>query len=105
MGRAAKVTISLPEGVLDQVERERNARDETRSEFILRAVEDYLRRERERRDVEQYIRGYQEFPEAADEELMAWVEAGYAGLAHAFRDEEPWPEESEEAERLPNALP
>jgi metal-responsive CopG/Arc/MetJ family transcriptional regulator len=94
MSKVAKVTISLPGEVLDAVERERGARGETRSEFVLRAVEDYLRRERHRQDVERYIRGYQEFPEAEDEELIAWVQGTQAALAEVW-DDEPWEEEPE----------
>lgn len=103
MSRVAKVTISLPSDTLAAVEREREAKGETRSAFFLHVVEDYLRRERHRHDVERYIRGYQEFPESEDEELIAWVQAGYEGLAEALRGEPPWPEESEDEHERPRA--
>ena len=96
MGKVAKVTISMPAETLEAVEREREARGQTRSEFFVHAVEEYLRRERHRHDVDRYIRGYQEFPESEDEELKAWVQVGYQCLAEALRGEPPWPEEPED---------
>ena len=88
MRKAAKVTISLPSEVLEHVERQRQAKAQSRSEFILHAVEERLRRERERADVEQYIRGYQEMPET--EEEIAEAEA----LAAAAISQLPWDDES-----------
>ena len=55
----AKIAISLPDEVLEAVEKERLAKGESRSQFFRRAAEEQLRRERERKDIEQYIRGYQ----------------------------------------------
>ena len=103
MAKVAKITISVPNEMLEVVEREREAKGETRSEFIVRAVEDYLRRERERQDDEDYIRGYQQFPESEDEELTAWVQGAQLGLAQVFRDEEPWPEHDYEASHSQDA--
>jgi hypothetical protein len=54
-----------------------------------------LRRERERQDDEQYVRGYREFPESEDEELKAWVLAGFEALAELYRDEDPYPDDQE----------
>lgn len=84
--RVAKVGISLPRDLLTTVDRERRARRQTRSEFFRRAVEEFLRREREREDDERYARAYLEQPET--DEDMAWVVA--AGAA-AFADN-PWEE-------------
>ena len=83
MGRVAKVTISVPNEMLEVVEREREAKGETRSEFFVRAVEDYLRRERERRADEDYVRSYQQCP--GTEEERAWAEYGLKMLA-----QQPW---------------
>ena len=84
MAKTAKIAISLPEDLLQGIEKERRARGETRSEFFRRAVEAFLRRERERELEEQYVRGYLEMPETAEE--VGWVQAaGLAALAH-----EPW---------------
>ena len=66
MGKTAKIAISLPEEMLQSVERERRASGETRSEFFRRAVEAFLRRQRERQMEEEYIRGYQEQPETEE---------------------------------------
>ena len=91
--KVAKVTISLPSTVFEAVERERETSGETRSEFVVRAVEEYLRRQRARQADEEYVRGYQQFPESEDEELKAWIQAGHGALVELYRDEPPWPEE------------
>jgi metal-responsive CopG/Arc/MetJ family transcriptional regulator len=80
----AKIAISLPDPVLETIERERKASGESRSEFFRRAVEDLLRRERERELDAQYIRGYQQYPETAEE--IAITEST---LAEALADN-PW---------------
>ena len=54
------------------------------SNFLNREEEERLRRQREREAVEQYIRGYQQYPET--EEEIAWAEAT---LHYAFADN-PW---------------
>ena len=84
----AKIAISLPDDVLQEVEKERNASGETRSEFFRRAVKALLKREREREAVEQYVRAYQEMPET--EEELGWVEAA----SQAVLEEYPWDEET-----------
>ena len=101
----AKIAISLPDDVLEAVERERLGRDQklSRSEFIKIAVEQYLRTERERAETEktlktleeQYIRGYLEHPET-EEELDAWVDqASMIGLREFYKGEPPWPDPNE----------
>ena len=84
MGRSAKVAISLPEDVLEAVEAERKARGENRSQFFRRAIERFLKQERDSSAVEDYVRGYREVPESP-EEVEAVHRAGIAVLA-----EEPW---------------
>ena len=84
MAKSAKVAISLPEDVLEAVETERKAKGESRSEFFRRAIERLLKQERESSAVKDYVRGYQEVPESA-EEVEAVHRAGIAVLA-----EEPW---------------
>jgi len=84
MGKTAKVAISLPESILMAVEDERKARGESRSEFFRRAAEKLLKEEREALAVRQYLRGYLEMPESA-EEVEAIHRAGITLLA-----EEPW---------------
>ena len=84
MSKTSKIAISLPEDMLEVVERERMAKGESRSEFFRRAVEAFLRQQRERADVERYVRGYRKVPESAEEVEAAHV-AGSAILAG-----EPW---------------
>ena len=88
----AKIAISLPDETLREVEKERLATGESRSQFFRRAVEERLRRAREREDVEQYIRGYLKYPETREEIALA-----ESTLAYAFDEdswEEYWDEES-----------
>ena len=80
----AKIAISLPDDVLKEIEKERLAKGVSRSEFFRRAVEEHLRRQRERELEEQYVRGYLENPETPEE--LEWVfAAGLEALA-----ENPW---------------
>ena len=84
MGKSAKVAISLPEDVLKAVEMERKVKGESRSQFFRRAIERFLKQEQESSEVEDYIHGYREVPESA-EEVEAAHRVGSAVLA-----EEPW---------------
>lgn len=87
----AKIAISLPDEVLQAVERERLARGESRSAFCRRALEAFLRREQERKWDEEYVRGYQQYPET--EEELAWAQYGLTVLAL-----EPWDDGDDQAE-------
>jgi len=80
----AKIAISLPDEMLQAIEAERQASGETRSEFFRRAVQTFLRQRQERKKEAQYIRGYQRYPETADELALA-----KATLRSAFADS-PW---------------
>lgn len=82
MAKSAKVAISLPEDVLEAVETARKTKGESRSQFFRRAIERLLKQERD--SSKDYVRGYQEFPESA-EEVEAIHRIGIAVLA-----EEPW---------------
>ncbi len=84
MAKSAKVTISLPGDVLEAVETERKAKGESRSQFFRRAIERLLKQERDSSAVKDYVRGYQEVPESAEE-----VEAAHR-LGSAVLAEEPW---------------
>ena len=84
MDRSTKVAISLPERVFKDIEKERKARGESRSEFFRRAAERLLKQERESKEIEKYIQGYCSVPESADE-VKTIHKAGVAGLAG-----EPW---------------
>ena len=69
------------------IEARRRVSGDTKSEFFRRAVEAYLRRIQEREQDEQYIRGYQEFPET-EEDL-----GGLEPLALEALAQEPWERE------------
>ena len=84
MGKSAKVAISLPEDVLEAVETERKVKGESRSKFFRRAIERLLKQERDSSAVKDYVRGYREIPESADE-----VEAAHREGSAVFA-EEPW---------------
>ena len=83
----AKIAISMPDEVYQAVEKERLATGESRSQFFRRAVEERLRRAKEREDVAQYIRGYQLYPETKEEIALA-----EATVLYAF-DDDSWEED------------
>jgi metal-responsive CopG/Arc/MetJ family transcriptional regulator len=83
----AKIAISIPDQVFREVEKERLARGVSRSEFFRRAVEEHLRREREREDIERYIRGYQLYPETEEEIALAESTMHYAFDDDSWEDE------------------
>ena len=84
MPRTSKVAISLPEEVLNAVEKEREESGESRSQIFRRALELLLRQRKEREMSEQYIQAYQRIPET-EEEVTAARRAASAILAG-----EPW---------------
>ncbi len=83
----AKIAISLPDEVLSAVEKERRESGISRSEYFRRAVEEHLRREKEKEDVARYIQGYLENPETPEE--FKWARAI---TRYAF-DDESWEDE------------
>ena len=84
----AKIAISLPDAILQDIENERLAIGETRSEFIRRAVEAYFVLQRKVKDSQEYIRGYLNSPETSAE--LGWVE----GSAQNILKEYPWDDEA-----------
>ena len=84
----AKIAISLPDDVLQAIEKERLACGLSRSAFFRRVAQEHLRREQERDAIEQYIRGYQQYPETEEDNWL--YEAGLEALAQV-----PW-EDAEE---------
>ena len=88
----AKIAISLPDEVLQAVERERLGQSKvlSRSEFIKMALQQYLQTESERNLEEQYIRGYLEQPETAEE--SAWLDKT---AVEVFANN-PWEEEEQD---------
>lgn len=84
MSKTAKVAISLPEDILNDIEKERKARGESRSEFFRRAVKNYLQDKQESSAINEYVRGYREMPESP-EEFGVMEQLGIAVLSG-----EPW---------------
>ncbi len=88
----AKIAISLPDEVLEAVEKERLGHSKvlSRSEFIKRAVQQYLRTESEKSLEEQYVRGYLDYPETTKE--SGWLDAA---AAEVFANN-PWRQEGQD---------
>ena len=79
MGRSAKISISVPDDLLRDVERMRCVSRETRSDFFRRAAHSLLRQDRDREAVEQYVQGYVTDPESDADE--AWARLGETQIA------------------------
>jgi len=84
MSKISKIAISLPEEILEAVEREREESGETRSGIFRRAVELLLRQRKEREMSGRYINAYRQIPETQEE-----IEAARRS-ASAILAEEPW---------------
>ena len=81
----AKIAITLPDEVLDAIEKERMTSGVSRSEYFRQTVEEHLRREKEKEDVARYIQGYLENPETPEE--FEWA---LAATHLGFDDNELW---------------
>jgi Arc/MetJ-type ribon-helix-helix transcriptional regulator len=79
-----RLTISLPDDLLDALDHQLVGRDETRSSVIRRLIQEALREAEERREVERYIRGYQADPQTVEE--LGWADQ----VAPAGLSVEPW---------------
>lgn len=93
-----RIRITVPEALLDAIDRERAVRHESRGEFIRSAVEQQVgvyshaslgrvkvsQGEADRLAVERYLDGYRKLPESP-EKIQAARRAGEAILA-----EQPW---------------
>jgi metal-responsive CopG/Arc/MetJ family transcriptional regulator len=76
MAKSAKIAISLPADLLNDIERERETDDKSRSEFIVQAVQEFLKNRRKQQQIERYIRGYELYPETEEEaELSSRIAA------------------------------
>jgi metal-responsive CopG/Arc/MetJ family transcriptional regulator len=76
MSKTAKIAISLPVDILNDVEREREESGESRSELFRRAVELLLHRRRQQEMSEKYIRAYELMPDSTEEIEAARHAAG-----------------------------
>jgi metal-responsive CopG/Arc/MetJ family transcriptional regulator len=84
MTAAAKIAISLPQDVLASVEEACRGAGQSRSSFILRAVQAYLEASEAQAEAAAYALGYERFPETP-EEIAEIDRMGAAVLAL-----EPW---------------
>jgi metal-responsive CopG/Arc/MetJ family transcriptional regulator len=84
----AKIAISLPDDVLEDIERERTVTGESRSEFLRRAVRTLLHHLREQEAVERYVKGYQEQPDTEEERTVV------ASTSRRAMAENPWETDS-----------
>ena len=85
----AKIAISLPDDVLRDVEKERQASGESRSQFFRRAATALLKQKREEEDIKQYVQAYREMPET--EEEFGWLR----GASQPVLAEYPWDDKAE----------
>lgn len=79
-----RIGISLPEELLEEVDRLADEHEVSRSEVFRRAVGEWLEREAEREAVRRYVDGYRRRPE--DEEAIEQARRGAAVALAA----EPW---------------
>ena len=80
----ASINLTLPDDTLEIIERQRESTGETQSEFLIRALQTFLKQQKEAEEVERYRRGYELCPET--EEEMAWIEAAQREVWAAY----PW---------------
>ncbi len=85
MSGTARIGISLPQSVLEEIEKDRKKRGESRSEFFRRAAEELLRQNRLAQAEEQYQAGYLRYPETP-EEIEAADRAGVELLSKVAWD-------------------
>jgi metal-responsive CopG/Arc/MetJ family transcriptional regulator len=84
MSRAVKISVSIPSEVLEKADREREVIGESRSEFVLHAIQERVRRMAETESVERYVQGYRNLPETHEE-----VASSFA-MSRAALSGEPW---------------
>ena len=84
--RAQRVTVTLPADVLAFVEEDRRVRDQSRSEYISRALAEVIRGRREQALVERFRRAYADQPQTAAE--AEFTEAAGHALGQVLADDE-----------------
>ena len=73
-----KIEITLPEELLQAVEKERLASGLSRSEFFRRVLEEHLLRPENRGYVQRFIKGYQENPETPEDRALVETTLRYS---------------------------
>ena len=76
MNKMTRLTISLPEPLVQGVDRKLARPGESRSAVVRRLLEEALREAEEREEVERYVRGYREEPQT--EEEFGWSDRASA---------------------------
>ena len=83
--KAAKVAVSLPDGLYQAVEKARRRAGKARSVVVQEALRGWLRRQEEASLVREYEAGYRARPETESE-----IEAALAAATEVLRDDEDW---------------
>ena len=90
MSKSTRITVRLPDEIVDAVDSRRRIRGESRSAFLEQTLRSLLQsrnkpdEESEAEEKERYIRGYREYPETEEEMEEARI---LAAIAFA---EDPW---------------
>ena len=87
-----KIAISMPEELYEQIEEARKELGMKRSEFIDLAVQEWIKKDKEKELIKQYIEGYKKYPET--EEELAKIEAMQQDSWDVLEDED-WGYEEE----------
>lgn len=82
--RVAKVAVSLPRALFQEIEKTRRAMGLSRSAIVRLALEESMARRRRAALEEQYVEAYRRFPETPAEV------AAVMGTAAAVFEQEPW---------------
>ncbi len=69
--RVAKIAVSLPRALLDEIEKMRRATGLSRSAVVRMALEESMSRQHRAALVERYVQGYRRCPETAAEVAVA----------------------------------
>jgi metal-responsive CopG/Arc/MetJ family transcriptional regulator len=84
MSKVNKISISLPDDILEAIELERKEHGESRSQLIRRSIEILLREKKENELKFKYIQAYTKMPETREE-----ANAAHYAASHIIA-QEPW---------------
>ena len=76
MSAVTRFTVSVPRSLLRALDEQLVKNGESRSAVVRRLLEEALRAERERDDIERYVHGYREDPQTEDE--LGWSDRAAA---------------------------
>ena len=75
MGNKLKVTVTIEESIVREIDRASNERGESRSRVIEKAIQQWRERERDKQLIDGYLAMAKEDVETAEANLAAGVEA------------------------------